>query len=103
MNQGVGGDFRPGASHPIATKQLIELDARVTRTECAAHQCAVFLTAQLPGTYSDIEGYEKQLRWSKGFEENLEYFRLDFLDHDDVARGEAFKAILPILWLMGGR
>jgi len=37
-----------------------------------------------------------------GFEENLEYFRLDFLDPDEVARGEAFKAILPILWMVAG-
>lgn len=37
-----------------------------------------------------------------GFAENLEYFRLDFLDADAVARGEAFKAILPILWILSG-
>jgi adenine-specific DNA-methyltransferase len=37
-----------------------------------------------------------------GFDENLEYFRLDFLDPDDVARGDAFKAIVPILWMVAG-
>jgi adenine-specific DNA-methyltransferase len=37
-----------------------------------------------------------------GFNENLEYFRLDFLDPDEVARGDAFQAILPILWMMAG-
>lgn len=56
----------------------------------------------LQGQYLDIEGYEKKLQWSDGFEENLEYFRLEFLDADDVARGEAFKAILPLLWAMAG-
>ncbi|WP_160119846.1 DNA methyltransferase [Rhodovarius lipocyclicus] len=56
----------------------------------------------LPGAYLDIEGHAKQLRLAHGFEENVEYFRLDFLDPDDVARGEAFKAILPILWMMAG-
>jgi adenine-specific DNA-methyltransferase len=48
----------------------------------------------LPGTYLDGTSL------SQGFRENIEYFRLDFVDPDDVARGEAFKAILPILWMM---
>jgi len=39
---------------------------------------------------------------SEGFNENLEYFRLDFLDPDEIARGDAFKAILPVLWMMAG-
>lgn len=37
-----------------------------------------------------------------GFEENVEYFRLGFLDPQQVARGESFEAILPILWLTAG-
>lgn len=37
-----------------------------------------------------------------GFEENMEYFHLDFLNPDGVARGDAFQAILPILWMMSG-
>ena len=37
-----------------------------------------------------------------GFAENLEYFRLDFLDPDEVARGDAFKAIVPVLWMVAG-
>ncbi len=39
---------------------------------------------------------------SEGFDENLEYFRVDFLDPDEVARGDAFKAIVPILWMVAG-
>jgi adenine-specific DNA-methyltransferase len=50
----------------------------------------------LPGTYLN----EEEL--SKGFEENIEYLRLDFLDPSQVARGDAFQAILPILWMMAG-
>ncbi|MDR3571711.1 MAG: DNA methyltransferase, partial [Candidatus Pacebacteria bacterium] len=56
----------------------------------------------LKGTYLDLEGHPKGLRWSDGFQENLEYFRLDFLDPDDVARGAAFKAVLPVLWMVAG-
>ena len=37
-----------------------------------------------------------------GFEENVEFFMLDFLDPSEVARGDAFQAILPILWIMAG-
>jgi adenine-specific DNA-methyltransferase len=39
---------------------------------------------------------------SLGFEENAQYFKLDFLDPVDVGRGERYEAILPILWLMAG-
>jgi len=51
---------------------------------------------KLPGEY--LDGHPL----AKGFEENLEYFRLDFLDPAEVARGDAFQAVLPILWLMAG-
>jgi adenine-specific DNA-methyltransferase len=37
-----------------------------------------------------------------GFKENAAYFRLDFLDPNEVAYGERFEAIVPILWLMAG-
>jgi len=39
---------------------------------------------------------------SEGFQENVEYFRLEFLEPAQVARGDAFQAILPILWMMAG-
>ncbi len=50
----------------------------------------------LPGKY--LDGGEMM----DGFEENLEYFRLDFLDPHAVAMGEAFGRILPILWMKAG-
>jgi len=37
-----------------------------------------------------------------GFAENVEFFRLDYLDPDDVDLGYQFKAILPALWLAAG-
>lgn len=37
-----------------------------------------------------------------GFAANLEYFRLDFLDPQEVQMGRQFSAILPILWMMAG-
>ena len=50
----------------------------------------------LPGKYLNNRGLKD------GFKENLEYFRLDFLDHHEVAYGEKLDAILPIIWLMAG-
>ncbi|HUY33154.1 MAG TPA: site-specific DNA-methyltransferase [Pirellulales bacterium] len=40
--------------------------------------------------------------FSKGFEENVEFFRIDYLDPDDVDLGTQFNAILPALWLAAG-
>jgi adenine-specific DNA-methyltransferase len=37
-----------------------------------------------------------------GFEANLEYFQLEFLDKDRVALGRQFREILPLLWLCSG-
>jgi len=37
-----------------------------------------------------------------GFPVNLDYFRLDFLDPQEVQMGRQFAAILPILWMMAG-
>jgi adenine-specific DNA-methyltransferase len=50
----------------------------------------------LPGKYLDGGDLKD------GFEENLEYFRLDFLDPHEVAYGDRFEAIIPILWLTAG-
>jgi adenine-specific DNA-methyltransferase len=36
------------------------------------------------------------------FEENIEFYRLDYLDPNDVSLGRQFDAILPLLWLAAG-
>lgn len=40
--------------------------------------------------------------FAKGFEENIEFFRIDYLDPDDVDLGGQFDAIFPSLWLSAG-
>jgi adenine-specific DNA-methyltransferase len=40
--------------------------------------------------------------FSQGFEENVEFFRLDYLDGDAVELGQAFESIHPLLWLAAG-
>ena len=37
-----------------------------------------------------------------GFASNLAYFKLDFLDKDRVALKQAFREVLPMLWLKAG-
>lgn len=37
--------------------------------------------------------------FSQGFQENVEFFRLDYLDPDEVDLGNQFEAIFPSLWL----
>jgi adenine-specific DNA-methyltransferase len=37
-----------------------------------------------------------------GFAANLEYFKIDFIEKDQVALGRQFAAILPILWMIAG-
>jgi len=49
-----------------------------------------------PGEHIDGRPY------SEGFPENVEFFRIDYLDPDDVDLGNQFCAILPSLWLAAG-
>ncbi len=56
----------------------------------------------LSGLYFGSNAQGKTLDFKDGFKENIEFFQLDFRDPSEVARGDAFAAILPILWLMAG-
>jgi len=47
-------------------------------------------------------GEDKPLEMSAGFEENVAYLDIEFLDPDQVEYGCQFRAILPILWAMAG-
>ena len=45
---------------------------------------------------------EEKRPLSKGFEANLQYFKLDFLDPLSVELGREFSRLLPTLWMMAG-
>ena len=45
---------------------------------------------------------EEKRPMSAGFTANLVYFKLDFLDKDRVALKQAFREVMPILWLKAG-
>jgi adenine-specific DNA-methyltransferase len=40
--------------------------------------------------------------YAQGFDENVEFFRIDYLDPDEVDLGTQFAAIFPSLWLSAG-
>lgn len=46
--------------------------------------------------------YASGREMSKGFEENVSFFRIDYLDPDAVETGRQLRAILPALWLAAG-
>jgi adenine-specific DNA-methyltransferase len=61
------------------------------------------MKAAITGLLGPIEMQEEEKRpLADGFPANLAYFRLDFLDKDQVALGRQFAAILPLLWLRAG-
>jgi adenine-specific DNA-methyltransferase len=61
------------------------------------------LKAQITDLLGPIEAQEEEKRpMREGFPANLEYFKLDFLEKDQVALGQQFRAILPLLWLRAG-
>jgi len=66
------------------------------------------LKSAFTGTTPEGEPVRSEYRFTDkfpvadGFPENIEFFLLDFLDPDEVARGDAFKAIVPILWMVAG-
>lgn len=61
------------------------------------------LKHRISSMLNEIVTIEEEKRpMSMGFEANLQYFKLDFLDPDEVAMGVQFVGILPILWLQSG-
>jgi len=50
----------------------------------------------LAGSYLDGQSY------ADGFEENVEFFRLDYVEPDEIELGQAFHSIHPLLWLAAG-
>jgi adenine-specific DNA-methyltransferase len=45
---------------------------------------------------------DEKVPMAAGFAINLAYFKLDFLDKDQIEIGAAFRQILPLLWLKAG-
>ncbi len=76
---------------------------RVTRPRCEA-----IITGHRPdgtpieGNHLDKEGRSRGRPFSTGFEENVEFYELEYLDPDDIELGNSLEALLPSLWLASG-
>lgn len=55
----------------------------------------------LPGDYS-IFGDDEECKMADGFETNVAYFRLGFVDKNSVSLGKQFRQMLPLLWMKAG-
>jgi len=53
---------------------------------------------KLTGKYK----WADQRPFAMGFDENAEFYELQYLDPDDVSLGDQFKAIHPLLWMAAG-
>jgi adenine-specific DNA-methyltransferase len=61
------------------------------------------LKAQIVETLGpQVVSEDEKCPLAAGFAANLEYFRLDFLDPQEIQMGRQFAAILPLLWMMAG-
>lgn len=69
-------------------------------------RCKAAITGKRPDGSAMPEGkkysYIGGRPFSEGFEENVEFFRLDYLDPDMVELGDGFDSIHPLLWLAAG-
>lgn len=70
---------------------------RVTRPRCAA-----VVTGKRPDGTPVPGNHIGGRPLSDGFEENVTFFRLNYLDPDHVDRGHQFAAIAPLLWMEAG-
>ncbi|SDA39057.1 adenine-specific DNA-methyltransferase [Butyrivibrio sp. INlla18] len=58
--------------------------------------------SDIPGKYFAFDEENNNRPMAQGFKSNCEYFKLDFLDRDQVSLGTQFKEILPMLWMKAG-
>ena len=91
--------FQPG--DPEWEKLGIARYVTWPRTVCSIEGHDVTGTP-LKGDYLSNDADGDSIPMSQGFKANCEFFKLGFLDKDDVALGRQFKEILPLLWLKSG-
>jgi adenine-specific DNA-methyltransferase len=60
------------------------------------------LTGKLPDGTSVQGKYLDERPYADGFNENCEFFRLEYLDPEEIEVGAQFAAIHPLLWLTAG-
>lgn len=65
-------------------------------------RCKAAITGYRPDGKPAEGAYLDGRNYADGFEENAAFFRLDYVNPDSIELGDAFDAILPLLWLAAG-
>ncbi len=120
LNEADGGSRRCiiVTNNEVAKKQAAKLNKQgFYRTDPVFEAAGIFGVATRPRITAAVTGERadgsampetKSYRYldgrpfSQGFEENVEFFRLNYLDGDRVDLGLEFDAIHPLLWLASG-
>lgn len=91
-----------------------QADAWLEALEDQDHITDFYIVTARKATFDDLKAQihdllgpvivaeEEKRPMREGFPANLEYFRLEFLDKDQVALGRQFRQVLPLLWLRAG-
>jgi adenine-specific DNA-methyltransferase len=79
-----------------------EFEARGIFERATRPRCEAAVTGRRPDGAAVEGDYLDGRPYSQGFEENIEFYRLDYLDVDEVSLGRQFKAIFPLLWMKAG-
>ncbi len=83
-----------------------EFDAHGIFESVTRPRCEAVLTGKRPDGKAMPAGKKYQhldgRPFANGFDENCEFFRLDYLDPDNIELGRSFDALHPHLWLAAG-
>jgi adenine-specific DNA-methyltransferase len=92
----------------LRSKGLSPGDAEWEALGIFQHVTVPRVTAAMTGTTPDGEAiagdykFTDEFPMADGFDENVEFFELSYLDQNEVSRGKTFEAIAPLLWMKAG-
>lgn len=98
----------PTTQAQLNSKRLFQGDVDFERHGVFEAVTRPRVEAVITGAHADGTAVEGEHVWadrrpySQGFPESVEFFKLQYLDPDEVGLGGQFEAILPALWLAAG-
>lgn len=76
---------------------------KVTRPRCEAIVTGrTPMGEPIPGKHLNSKGKALGRPFNMGFEENVEFYKINYLNPDDIDLGLHFESLLPSLWLASG-
>ena len=79
-----------------------EFEAHGIFEQATRPRCEAVVTGSRPDGKPVVGKYINGRLHSEGFPENVEFYKLEYLDRDEVEMRRQFEAILPALWLTAG-